>query len=101
MEKAEVGEWVRSLISQNELYRFYTSAEWERLAAKARDQQHNECQRCKANGFYSPCEAVHHIKYVKRRPDLALDIGNLECLCRECHETEHGRNSKPLTPERW
>jgi 5-methylcytosine-specific restriction endonuclease McrA len=82
------------------MHEFYGSAEWQELAERARDRQHNECQRCKARGYYSPCEAVHHIMYVKQHPELALSIENLECLCRACHEEEH-KNKKFMNIERW
>ena len=44
------------------------------------------CERC---GMVA--QVVHHIKEVDARPDLRLDLGNLESLCRRCHEIEHGR----------
>lgn len=81
--------WLQEMIRKNNLHGFYSSAEWQRLAATAREQQHNECQRCREMGCYSPCAAVHHIRRVKKYPELALSIENLECLCRACHEEEH------------
>ncbi len=87
-------QWIKCLIANNNLHEFYASGEWQALAAAARDEQHNECQRCKARGYYSPCEAVHHIKYVKKYPELALTPENLECLCRKCHEKEHQKRHK-------
>lgn len=92
--------WLRKLIRENNLHSFYASGEWQALAAQARDEQHNECQRCKANGYYSPCEIVHHIKYVRKYPELALSIENLECLCRNCHENEHKKQTF-MNEERW
>ncbi|MGI6042125.1 MAG: HNH endonuclease [Candidatus Alectryocaccobium sp.] len=94
-------EEIKKMIRQNDLHRFYVSAEWRTLATAARVQQHNECQRCKARGYYKACEIVHHKRYVKKFPQLALDPDNLECLCKECHEEEHHKNEKPLTQERW
>ncbi|MCM1026514.1 MAG: HNH endonuclease [Roseburia sp.] len=99
MEKEKL-TWLRSLIAKNNLHDFYSSAEWQALAAMARDRQHNECQRCRAKGFYSPCEIVHHRKHVKSNPELALSIENLECLCRNCHEEEH-KPKKYSNEERW
>ncbi len=93
-------EWLKELIANNDLHKFYGSGEWQTLAAKARDMQHNECQRCKAKGYYSPCEIVHHIKYVREFPELALSIENLECLCKNCHEEEH-KKKRFVNVERW
>lgn len=80
---------LRQLIAINRLDIFYKSKEWQRTAQLARQQQHNECQRCKARGYFSPCEIVHHKKYLRARPDLALSLENLECLCLDCHNEEH------------
>ena len=71
-----------------------------RKALNETEEQHNECQRCKAAGYYSPCEIVHHKKYVRKHPELALDINNLECLCRNCHENEHKKKIF-MNEERW
>lgn len=92
--------WLQLLIRRNDLHAFYSSSEWQMLAARAREQQHNECQRCKARGLYRPCEIVHHKKYVKINPELALSIDNLECLCRDCHEEEH-KPKRFINAERW
>lgn len=94
-------EWLKELITNNDLHKFYGSSEWQALAAQARDMQHNECQRCKAKGYYSPCEIVHHIRYVKKFPELALSLENLECLCKNCHEEEHKIKNKFVNDERW
>lgn len=99
MEEGKL-QWLRSLIRKNNLHDFYSSLEWQVLAARARGREHNECQRCRAKGYYSPCDVVHHIKYVKRYPELALSIDNLECLCRACHEEEHTKKSF-INEERW
>lgn len=94
-------EWIRILVLKNDMHDFYSSSEWSKLAARAREMQHNECQRCKAKGYYRACEIVHHKLYVKLRPDLALDLDNLECLCRECHEEEHAERQVFINEERW
>jgi 5-methylcytosine-specific restriction endonuclease McrA len=92
--------WIKSLIAKNDMHEFYGSAEWQALAARTREAQHNECQRCKEKGFYSPCEAVHHVMHVKKHPELALSMENLECLCRACHEEAHA-NKNYINVERW
>lgn len=93
-------QWLRGLIAKNNLHDFYSSGEWQALAARAREEQHNECQRCKKRGWYAPCEAVHHRKRVKEQPELALEIRNLECLCRDCHEEEHVTKGY-VNEEKW
>lgn len=54
-------------------------------------RDHYECQECRRLGKYHRVENVHHIKEVKDRPDLALDLDNLICLCVEHHNEVHGR----------
>lgn len=38
------------------------------------------CEQCPA-----PATEVHHVLWVRDRPDLRLDLSNLMCLCRSCH----------------
>ena len=73
-----------------------------------------ECQVCKQRGKYTKATMVHHVNYVKKHPELALEIWyewggrkqrNLLSLCHDCHEEVHGyrrpEEKKPLTEERW
>lgn len=74
----------------------------------------HECSICKSRGSYTLATTVHHVNYVKRHPELALEIWyeyqgkrkrNLLSLCHDCHEEVHGYRkhnlAEPLTPERW
>lgn len=79
---------------------FYGSEEWRHAAKEARTAQHDECQRCKARGFYAACQAVHHKQHIRTAPELALTPENLECLCAQCHWDEH-HPAPPLPEERW
>lgn len=99
MEKEKL-RWLKSLIKKRDLHDFYSSKEWQVLAKQTRKEQHNECQRCRRRGYYSPCDIVHHIKYVKEYPELALTADNLECLCKNCHEEEHKKKAF-VNEERW
>lgn len=89
--------------------KFYNSYEWQKTREAVRERDHNECQMCKAKGKYSTAEVVHHIKHLKDRPDLRLDMDNLISLCNECHNDihEHGFNTakkkkkRYTNPERW
>lgn len=110
--------WIRSLISDGKLYRFYKTEEWLELRDYVMALAHCECELCRDAGIYSRATTVHHINEVKRRPDLALSLyytdrdgqrkRNLIAICDRCHNKEHGRfqgskkkNEKPLTEERW
>lgn len=96
-------DWIKSLIRSGKVYQFYLTKEWIMLRERKRAIEHYECERCRKRGRYSPCEAVHHKLYLRDRPDLALDIKNLECLCKECHYQEHHKFkiSEQLNEERW
>ena len=99
----QVTQWVKELIKQGNMKPFYNSAIWEHTKAQVLEAQHHECQACKAKGMYAPAEAVHHIKFLKQHPELALTKSNLVCLCKECHYAIHHRaECKPqLNKERW
>lgn len=97
---------VRHLLETGGAPAFYRTYMWQRAAAEARELQHNECQRCKRRGLYSPAEQVHHKTPLLREPHLALAQSNLECLCKRCHEETHNEMGQAettfdATPERW
>lgn len=92
--------WIKELIENGDTSPFYNTKEWNSLREIKRRKEHYECERCRKKGKYSPGKNVHHKKYLRDYPELALDINNLECLCDDCHYEEHHKK-KPLTPERW
>ena len=98
-------DWIVRQIREGKAYRFYLTADWHKVRDAKKAKEHYECERCRTVGKYSPCEAVHHKLYLRARPDLALDINNLECLCKDCHYKEHHKyESKKLKDEfaeRW
>jgi 5-methylcytosine-specific restriction enzyme A len=99
--------------------KFYDSGSWKRLRIEVKKRDNNECQECKRQGRvsidtneYSESAkrkkiqlVVHHIKELEHHPDLALDIDNLETVCVDCHNKEHGRSfdkkEKKWNDERW
>ncbi len=98
---------------------FYDSKEWKQLREERKRIDNYECQECKRNGLvtidtneYSESAkrkkiqlVVHHIKEIEHHPELARDIDNLETLCVDCHNAEHGRVFEPnvnkWNDERW
>ncbi|MCT8978296.1 HNH endonuclease [Clostridium sp. CX1] len=103
MNRTELAQWINSLIQHNNIKAFYNSAAWEHLRREVLEEQHHECQICKANGVYSEAVTVHHIKYLRRHPELALTKDNLMAVCDECHyQIHHKPKPKPqLNIERW
>lgn len=94
-------EWIIQQVQSGKAYRFYLTADWIQVREKKKEKEHYECERCRAKGKYTPCEAVHHKKYLKARPDLALDINNLECLCKDCHYKEHHKLQEKFFSEEF
>lgn len=105
-------ERIYQLIREDNLVKFYQSKEWygkDGVRKKALKRDNYECQECKRKGDVSPAQNVHHIKEVKTHPWLALVLDNVESVCIDCHNKEHGRifkyirKNKPkfINEERW
>lgn len=104
MDRHDLGVYIRQLIAEDKLYRFYKSREWLQLRDEVLRDNHYECQHCLRRGKYTRAVMVHHVNEVRKRPDMALsktyiDIEgreqkNLVPLCFACHETEHDRFEK-------
>lgn len=105
--------YVRACIRED-IHRFYTWSKWLRVRQKVLELDKYECQDCKAKGFYTKADTVHHSQFLKKHPDQALEIWytfqgekhrNLVSLCHDCHEARHGYRQKeikkPITEERW
>ena len=109
--------YIRMLIEQDEIVKFYQSEDWKKLRLEVLSDFHNECQRCLEKGKYTRADCVHHVNEVKKRPDLALSKhytdkdGNEQIqllpLCNDCHNIEHDKlslwqnQSKFSNTERW
>lgn len=105
--------YVKKCIEEN-IHRFYVWGKWKDKRKEVLHMDKNECQICKKRGKYIKATTVHHVNYVKKHPELALEIWytfrgkkkrNLISLCHDCHEEVHGHRQKekkePLTQERW
>lgn len=99
----ELVQWINYLIQHNNIKAFYNSTLWEHIREEVLNEQHHECQLCKAKGLYSEAVTVHHIKYLRKHPELALTKSNLMAVCKDCHYNIHHRaETKPqLNIERW
>jgi 5-methylcytosine-specific restriction protein A len=114
MNQEALVQWLKKLIDSGNLHEFYTSSAWLKLRDEVLAEHKYECQDCKARGFYTKANHVHHVQYVKKHPQLALsktymyqgkEYKNLIPLCHDCHEQRHEyrqkEKKKPLTEERW
>ncbi|CEG28090.1 HNH endonuclease [Bacillus sp. B-jedd] len=99
--------------------KFYDSKEWKQLREHIRKRDNYECQECKRQGRVSVdmneyserakrkkiALVVHHIQELEKHPELALTEDNLETVCVECHNKEHGRDfsakEQKWDDERW
>lgn len=64
--------------------RFYDSAPWLKLR-RLKLTADPLCERCRSQGRTVVASQVHHRHELRARPDLALDLDNLESLCLPCH----------------
>jgi 5-methylcytosine-specific restriction enzyme A len=105
--------------SKQQKRNFYDSIEWKKVRIKIKMRDNFECQECMRQGrvtidkneFSENAKrkkiqlVVHHIKELEYHPDLALEEENLETICVDCHNKEHGRSFKHKVPkwndERW
>lgn len=114
LNQDEVGAWISKLIAEDKLEEFYNSRYWRKLRKEVLIEYKCECQDCKAKGFYTKADTVHHQQYVRKHPRYALSkvyvfqgkvYINLIPLCHNCHEIRHGyrqvEKKEPLTVERW
>lgn len=83
--------WLKDLILEDKLVKFYQWCEWRKLRQKALERDNFECQQCKAKGKYKAAQNVHHLKEVKDYPELAMALDNLECVCIQCHNKIHDK----------
>lgn len=82
----------------------YKCARWQHVRAAALRRDHYECQWCAREGKVVKATTVHHILPADDYPAKAYDLSNLVSLCRECHETYHGRllaEKDERFPEWW
>lgn len=80
---------------------FYRSSDWKYIR-EYKLYKTPLCERCASNDIVNTATEVHHLLDIKDRPDLRLEITNLQSLCHECHniitvEAQHNteKNFKP------
>ena len=68
---------------------FYSSKPWKRVSAAYMSSRAYICERCG-----KPAQICHHKKWLNGEnvhdPNIALSFDNLEALCIDCHNAEHG-----------
>lgn len=113
----KLAKWIRQLIREGKIEKFYQSKEWKELRTEVLEEHHYECQECLKTGRYTRATCVHHVNEVKDRPDLALSKfftdhkgvkhRQLMPLCNKCHNLVHDKlrgfveGNKFTNQERW
>lgn len=84
---------------------FYGSDAWHRARQLALQRDGGMCQECMRryrDGLIRKphrADMVHHIIPREQRPDLALDLNNLESLCNTCHNRAHPEKGRRQAEE--
>ena len=82
--------------------KFYNSKAWIRCKEAYLESKNHLCERCLAEGVYTPADIVHHKVYLTDEnfgdPALMFGFDNLELLCSKHHNDEHGKNKQQ---RRW
>ena len=74
------------------LSKFYDSSEWKRVRYDALINANGNCQCCGAGPERGAILNVDHIKPLKKYPQLALSLENLQVLCARCNEGKGNRD---------
>ena len=73
---------------------FYNSAAWKKCRKEYLSKVGYICERCATRGLITPAKIVHHKIYISpetiKDPTVLLNHDNLEALCLQCHNEEHG-----------
>lgn len=77
---------------------FYSSKRWQACRNEYMKKAHYLCENCLRKGIYKPAKYVHHIEELTpfniNNPEIALGFGNLEAVCRECHDEYHDNHGR-------
>ena len=74
---------------------FYHSSAWKTVRKKRLEIDHYKCVRCMERFLHGEmtrprdADMVHHKIPRHERPDLELNLDNLESLCNQCHNAKH------------
>jgi 5-methylcytosine-specific restriction endonuclease McrA len=72
---------------------FYKSPGWKKARHDALKASEGRCDLCGRPASKKVRLHVDHIKPRSKRPDLALDINNLQVLCQDCNLGKGNRDS--------
>jgi 5-methylcytosine-specific restriction enzyme A len=74
---------------------FYASTTWRKVRKDYIKSKKGLCERCLAQGRYTPAVCVHHVEELNEgnvtNPSITYGYDNLMALCNDCHNEVHGR----------
>lgn len=80
---------------------FYATRAWENTREAYRKKARGLCEVCAAKGLIVPGEIVHHKIHLTPEnindPNITLNFGNLQLVCRRCHEEIHKQKDRRYT----
>ena len=79
---------------------FYHTVAWRRLRVLVLRRDHYLCQKRLKNKHIKRAAEVHHVRPVGSHPEQALELSNLESLCRNFHESTRQRRVERVYPAR-
>lgn len=108
-------DYIQKAIRDGQTERFYTHRAWRRKKRAVLKRFNYECQMCKKRKKIKRAYVVHHVKPLRKFPELALsdyyvdETGHQQIqllpLCFQCHEEIEGRGKKKVVDEwadeRW
>src|SRR5262249_26536014 len=74
---------------------FYSSARWRWLRREALDRDGWRCSACGTDISAPKAAQVDHVQEISAAPHLALELSNIRCLCRVCHNRTHSNLRSP------
>ncbi|MEZ0117828.1 UNVERIFIED_ORG: 5-methylcytosine-specific restriction protein A [Heyndrickxia coagulans] len=84
---------IRWNIDNKRYAEFYASKEWKNLR-NTYIAGHPLCERCLKKGIVKAAKICHHKIEIRVDWSKRLDVDNLEAVCADCHNKEHGKKGK-------
>lgn len=73
---------------------FYNSVAWKALRNYKFGMADGLCENCKKKGIVRAAREIHHIVPIEIDYSKRLEYENLIALCKDCHDSFHGRESQ-------
>jgi 5-methylcytosine-specific restriction protein A len=88
--RAEANAHYNRNVRDKDAQAFYNGTPWRKLRA-VKLRMKPICEECYRQRRLTPATIVDHIQDIATRPDLRLDMENLQSICIFCHNRKHGR----------